>query len=60
MKIEDLALSFVRGLTPRAVAYLLEHFGSAEALFAASEAELIQRAELRADIARNIVKRSTF
>lgn len=60
MKIEDLALSFVRGLTPRAVAYLLEHFGSAEALFSASEAELTQRVELRSDIARRIVRRESF
>lgn len=60
MKIEDLALSFVRGLTPRAVVYLLDHFGSAEALFSASEAELTQRAVLRSDVARSIVKRDSF
>ena len=60
MKNEDLALSFERGLSPRGVVHLLEQFGSAEAVYLASEAELINRAELRADIARNIVKRATF
>ena len=52
MKIEDIALTLIPNLTPLAVAHLLEVFGSAEAIYAASEAELISRAGLRADIAK--------
>ena len=55
MKIEDIALTLIPNLTPLAVAHLLEVFGSAEAIYAASEAELISRAGLRADIAKKIV-----
>ena len=54
MKIEDLALSFVPNLEPRAVAHLLEIFGDAEAIYASSEAELMSRAGLRVDIAKRL------
>ncbi len=54
MKIEDIALTLVPNLTPHAVTHLLEVFGSAEAIYAATETELISRAGLRADIAKNI------
>ena len=54
MKIEDLALSFVPNLKPEAVAHLLEVFGDAEAIYAASETELVARAGLRADMAKKL------
>ncbi|MBQ9137520.1 MAG: DNA-processing protein DprA [Alistipes sp.] len=54
MKIEELALSFVPNLEPRAIVHLLELFGDAGAIYACSEAELVSRAGLRADIARSI------
>ena len=56
MKIEDIALSLVPNLVPQAAAHLLESFGSAEAIDAATESELISKAALRADIARKIAE----
>ena len=56
MPIKDIALTFVPRLGTRAVAYLLECFGSAEAIYSASAQELISRAELREDVARSIVE----
>lgn len=55
MPIKDIALRFVPGLGTRGAAHLLECFGSAEAIYAASARELISRAELREDVARAIV-----
>ena len=54
MKIEDIALTLVPNLTNQATAHLLELFGSAEAIYATAESELISRGQLRADIAKNI------
>ncbi len=58
--IYDIALTFVEHLGPRGVAHLIERFGSAEAVFAASEAELLSLGELRSDIARQIAGRTSF
>lgn len=55
MPIKDIALTFVSGLGTRGATHLLECFGSAEAIYAASVQELISRAELREDVARAIV-----
>lgn len=60
MKIEDVALSFVPNITPRVIAHLLEIFGSAEAIYSASESDLLHRAELREDIVRSIIKKDSF
>ena len=54
VKIEDIALTFVSDLAPRAVVHLLDTFGGIEGVYSASVAELEQRAELRADIATKI------
>ena len=54
MKIEDLALTFVPKLTHQAVGHLIEEFGTAEQVYAVSEAELVSKGALRADIARLI------
>ena len=56
MTIEDLALLFTRGIGSRGARHLVDHFGSAEALFRASRAELTEGAGLRADLAERILK----
>ncbi len=60
MGIEDIAITFVPRLGARGTAHLLDVFGSAEAVYAASEQELVGRAELNAEIARAIVRRAGF
>ena len=57
MKIEDIALVMTRGLGVKGVAHLLEVYGDAEAVFRASKQELMQRAELREDIAQALATR---
>ena len=47
MTIEDLALIFTRGIGSRGAAHLVDYFGSAERLYAASRAELVEGAGLR-------------
>lgn len=58
MKIEDLALVMTRGLGAKGVVHLLDVYGDAESVFGASERDLIERAELREDVARAIAERS--
>ncbi|MCL2561825.1 MAG: DNA-processing protein DprA [Rikenellaceae bacterium] len=58
MIIDDIALTMLPQVGPRTAVHLLQHFGTAEAIFAASQAELTGRAELRDDIARAIVRKS--
>lgn len=60
MPLESVALSFVPQLGVRGAAHLVDCFGSARGVYAASEDELIQRAELRADIARSITLKRGF
>ncbi len=60
MEIEDLALTFVPQLGVRGAAHLVELFGSAAAIYGATESELAERAELRPDIARSIVRKAGF
>lgn len=57
MPLESIALSFVPQLGVKGAAYLVECFGSARGVYAASQDELVGRAELRADVARSIVSR---
>ncbi|MDE6508194.1 MAG: DNA-processing protein DprA [Alistipes sp.] len=60
MTVEDLALQMTPGIGVRGAVHLLEHFGSAERIFAAAEEELTGRAELRSDLARQLVRRTGF
>ena len=60
MTIEDLALTFVPHLGVRGTVHLLDVYGSAERIFAASADDLMERAQLRQDIARSIVRRAGF
>ncbi len=57
MTIDDLALIFVRGLGARGAAHLMEHYGSAEAVYDASRSDLVEGAGLREDIAEGIIHR---
>ena len=57
MPLESIALTFVPNLGVRGAAYLLEQFGSARAVYAASADELRERGALREDIIGAIVSR---
>lgn len=54
MPLKDIALTFVPQLGVRGAAHLIDVFGSAEAVYQASESDLKYRAALREDIARDI------
>ena len=58
--IYDIALTFVEQLGPRGAAHLIDRFGSAEAIFAADEQELLQRGELRSGIVKAILSRKAL
>ncbi len=60
MTIEDIALQMTRGLGVKGAVHLVEMFGSARAVFGASAEELVERAELRPQLAREIVARRAF
>ena len=55
MTIEDIALLYVQGLGSRGVVRLIDHYGSAEAVYSASVASLVADVGLRKDIAEGIV-----
>lgn len=57
MPLESIALSFVPQLGVKGAAHLVECFGSARAVYAASQEELVVRAELRSDVARSIASK---
>ena len=54
MPLKDIALTFIPQLGPRGAAYLVESFGSAEAVYAASKQEIIECTDLHEPIAREI------
>ncbi|MDE5622006.1 MAG: DNA-processing protein DprA [Alistipes sp.] len=60
MTIEDIALQMTSGIGPKGAVHLLQHFGDARAIFAASERELIEIAELRPALARPIAEKRGF
>ena len=57
MTVDDIALTLIPGLGIKGIVHLLEVYGTAQAVFAAPSDDLVDRAELRADIARSIVGR---
>lgn len=57
MTIEDIALTLTPGIGTKGAVHLLEHFGDAEHIFAASDEELCSRTRLRPDLARRITQR---
>lgn len=60
MTIEDIALQLTPGIGVKGAAHLIDTFGDARHLFAASEEELTARAGLRPELARQIVRRRAF
>lgn len=60
MTIEDLALQLTPRLGVKGIVHLLEVFGDARAIFAASREELIGRAELSPTVADTLLHRSGF
>lgn len=60
MIVEDIALTMTYGVGVKSSVHLLDIFGSAERVFAASTDELIAKAEARNEVARNIVERKAF
>ncbi len=53
--VDDLALVMIPDLGAKTAAHLVGYFGSAEAVFAASESELVHGAELREELARRVL-----
>ena len=60
MSPEDIALQMTPGIGVKSAVHLLECFGSAARIFAATEEELTGRAALRPEAARQIVRRKGF
>lgn len=60
MTIEDIALQMTPGIGIKGAVHLLEEFGSASRIFEAPAAELIERAQLRPDAAKQIARRTGF
>lgn len=56
MTLEDLALLFVRGIGSRGAAHLVDHFGSAEEVYAAPRSALIDDAQLSPKLADLILR----
>lgn len=59
MNFEDIALTLHRTVKPAVAAHLIDCFGSAEAVYRASKAELIERAGLKSEIAHEIAAKRT-
>ena len=60
MTIDDLALQLTPRLGTKGVTHLLEVYGDARRIFAASRQELIEEAELAPAVADEVVRRSGF
>lgn len=60
MTIEDIALQMTPGIGVKGAAYLLEAFGDARAIFAASAEELAAKTRLRPDPLQAIVRKKAF
>ena len=57
MNINDIALTLERGLGPKTAAVLLNEFGSADAIYAISPAELVRRGNIREALAEQLPRR---
>lgn len=60
MIIDDIALTMHSEVGPRTAIHLIECFGSAERIFAATEQELIERAGIRPAVARSLSRREYY
>ena len=57
MLIDDIALTMHPEIGSKTIIHLLEHFSSSEELFAATEREIVERTQLRPELARSICRR---
>ncbi|PWL81929.1 MAG: DNA processing protein DprA, partial [Prevotellaceae bacterium] len=60
MTIEDIALQMTPGIGIKGAVHLLEQFGDARSIFAATSRELTDDAELRPEAAQQILRRKGF
>lgn len=60
MTLEDIALQMTPGIGVKGAAHLLEVFGDARSVFAASADELARKAHLRPDPAQAIIRKKAF
>jgi DNA processing protein len=60
MNVNDIALTLEVGVGPRTAAALIEAFGSADAVYAASPAELTRRTGLREQLAERLPRRESL
>lgn len=60
MTIEDIALVMTPGVGVKGVVHLLECFDDAQCIFAASAEELTAKAQLKAEVVRQILRRTGF
>lgn len=60
MTLEDIALQMTPGIGVKGSVHLLDVFGDARHIFAATAAELVAEAELREETARQIASRKAF
>lgn len=60
MALEDIALTMTPGIGVKGAVHLLECFADARTIFAVTGEELVHKAGVRPDIARNIVQRKGF
>lgn len=60
MTVEDIALQMTPGIGAKGAAHLLEVFGNARAIFAASAEELAIKAQLRPDPVQAVVHKKAF
>lgn len=58
MNIDDIALTLQQGLGPKGIVWLLSELGTAEAVFRASESDLVEGAGLKPEFARGLLKKN--
>ena len=58
MLTDDIALTLEPEIGPRTAIHLMECFGSAEALYAATEQEIVQRAQLKPGLAKSLSRKN--
>lgn len=57
MPLHDIALTLESGVGPKTAAYLIHHYGSAEAVYNASLEDLVENAELKENIAKSLLRK---
>ena len=60
MTLEDIALVMTPGIGVKGAAHLIHFYGDAPSIFETTEQDLIENAELRPDLARQIIRKTGF